>query len=173
MKNGRLGKGLALGGLGMAVLAMGLLVSGIAWAGGPGGKRCQMMEKHRAMLVEDLDLTEEQQAQLDGIHELIRSKHEAHEGERGEHFDQVLDAVESGEIDEQAVHDHIDAKVDEMRASLHEIADEVIVFVASLDEEQRATLVVKLEDFRERMERFHASGGPCGKGGPHGGPFGH
>lgn len=175
MGKGLKSKGLWMIGLVVPVLALGLLCAGTAWAGGPSsggrGPGFKMMEKHRAMLVKDLDLNEQQQADLDGIHELIKSKHEAHAAERGQHFEMVLDAVEAGDIDDQAVHDHIDARLDEMRVSMHEIADEVIAFVRGLDDEQRTTLVIKLEGFRDKMERFHGGEGPfpgpCG--GPHGG----
>ncbi len=167
MAHGHWGKGLVLGGAGAALLICGVLVAGIAWAGGPGGKGpgCRL-EQHRAELVADLDLSEEQEAQLDGVLALLREHHEDHAAEREEHLGELLAALESGEIDDEAVHARIDAKLDEVRAGAHEIADAAIAFVRGLDADQRATLADRVETLHDRMQRWHDRGGPHGPGGP-------
>jgi phosphoenolpyruvate carboxylase len=106
-------------------------------------------------LSSELELDEAQQARVENVAALVRERHEAFVAERPEHFDRVLAAVESGEVDEAEVHRNIDEKVDQVRATLHDVADELIALVESMDADQRALAASRLRQARERMAAFH------------------
>lgn len=106
-------------------------------------------------LSSELELDEAQRARLENVAALVRERHEAFAAERPEHVERVLAAIESGEVDEAEVHRNIDEKVDQVRATLHGVADELIALVESMDDDQRARASARLRQVQERMAAFH------------------
>jgi hypothetical protein len=105
-------------------------------------------------LASELELDQAQRARLENVAALVRERHEAFAAERPEHVERLLAAVESGEVDEAEVHRNIDEKVDQVRETLHDVADELIALVESMDADQRASAVARLRQMQERMAAF-------------------
>lgn len=124
--------------------------------------------RHLARLIQQLDLTDDQQAQAEEIRDAMRSHHEAARAERDERRDDMLAMLGSADVDRDAVHAEIDAKSAEKTAFIHEMADMFLDLHASLDDEQRATLVEQAEEAAERMEQHRGERGERGERGPRG-----
>lgn len=146
---------------GLAALAA---VAGCRGAGDDAaGGELQAAPDHVAQRIDalssELELDAAQRGRLENVAAIARERHEAFAAERPAHVEQVLAAVESGEVDEAEVHRGIDEKVDQVRATLHGVADELIALVESMDADQRARAVEHLRQAHERMAAFHERAG--------------
>jgi Spy/CpxP family protein refolding chaperone len=108
---------------------------------------------HLAALLEDLNLSEAQQADADALKAELRETFQAHHGERERDMDTVVDALQADPVDARAIHELIDARHKSMITTAHEVADAVLEFYGTLDATQRAVLLDRIERARERRER--------------------
>jgi hypothetical protein len=116
-------------------------------------------------LSQELDLNGEQRARLENVRDLVHERRDELRTEREAHAAELLEAIEAGQIDHEGVHGLIDAKADQLRTTAHLVADELIALIESMDGDQRARLVERLETMHARMQEFHdrmesAEGGP-------------
>jgi len=128
---------------------------GHGYGGGPG----TMVER----LADDLDLTDAQRAALDAIRDDARDEWSDRHEERQGMMRQMAQHLAEDEIDAKAVHAEIDKKVAERAAELHDIADRLIEFHATLTPAQKATLADRVQQIQERRGM-----GDCDGSGPHG-----
>ena len=125
-----------------------------------------MADRRIDALASELELDEDQRQRLETIRDTVHERRDAMRAERDEAIEEHLEALESGEIDADEVHARIDEKVDEVRGTIHEVADQIIALVETMDDEQRARAASKLRTFHERMSAFHEQmeaegGGPA------------
>lgn len=123
------------------------LMSGLAWAGGPG--------RGMRELVERLDLNDKQMKMVEELREDTRAFHDAQKAEKDRIADEVLVELAKARPDAQRIHDLVDEGVDATRAGLHERVDALLKFQGTLSEEQRAELVAGLEELRAEREAHH------------------
>lgn len=121
------------------------------------GARASMGGANLARLLQNLDLTDEQQAQAEEIRQTMRTHKQAQRSERTERRDDLLDMLGDAQIDRDAVHAQIDAQAAEKLSFAHEMADMVIDLHATLDEGQREQLVETIAEGMERMEQRRQS----------------
>lgn len=171
MKKERLMRGLAIGGACTTVLIGGLVLA--ACQGNEesqemiedeGTDREAMVEARIAVISAELDLNDEQEQRLRNVRDLVHERRDDFRSERGEFMESRLAELEAGEIDDEGIHQRIDDKIDELRGTAHQVADELIALVNGMDEEQRTATATKLRRFHERMEAFHEQ--MEGEGGP-------
>lgn len=124
--------------------------------------------RHLARLIQQLDLTEDQQAQAAEIREAMQGHHEEMRAERESRRDEMLGLLGSASVDREQVHAEIDAKLAEQSTFMHDMADRFLDLHASLDDAQRATLVEQAEQAAERMEQHRSEHGERGSRGPRG-----
>ena len=144
---------LVVGGVALAGVAVGGVTGGLHHPmhfahGGPG------MHLLINSLIDDLDLIENQQEQLDAVHEKISNHINGNMDQRAEHHQTLLAEIAAGSVDADKVKVAIDQHLEEGRLFAHEVADDLVVFVNSLDDAQRATLVEKVQRFHELMASF-------------------
>ena len=160
---------MVLGGVGALVVTLGLLGAGMAVAeeSEGEGRSCSRERGHgtgRMMAaVDELDLTEEQQASLDALREMRSERSEFRREMRGGCFRDVLAGLSDGEVDAESVHADIDARFDEARGTAHERADLALAFFDSLDEEQKTLLIAEMQSVRERCQERCGQDGRCGE----------
>jgi len=156
--------------LGLAVMVA--LVGAIAVAGcqGAEGEEEQaqpeqtIADRRIEALSAELELTDDQTQRLRNVRDIVHERRDAFRAERGEFVETRLDELEAGELDSDAIHQHIDEKIEEIRTTAHRVADELIELASTMDDAQRSRVAAKLRTFHERMERFHErmeSGGPA------------
>jgi Spy/CpxP family protein refolding chaperone len=110
-------------------------------------------------LIDDLNLTEEQQQRLDNLHQALQSKHEEKMAVQGQHHQRLVDQISQGDIDSQEVRGEIDRHLEELKTVAYTVSDELVALINSLDEEQRATLMEHIEKAHGEMAKLH---GGCG-----------
>ena len=118
---------------------------------------------HLARLVQQLDLTDDQQVQADEIRDAMRSHHEEMRADRGEHKAELLAQLGNASVDREAVHTEIDSKLAEQASFMHEMADMFLDLHASLDDDQRSTLVSSAEQAMDRHEERRGERGERGE----------
>ncbi len=165
-------RNVVLAAVGALVITAGLAVGGLAMAadavGGPG---ClfgcsKMAGQHLDRISAELDLNDEQRGYLENVRELLTEKHEQRATEHAEKHERILEAIEQGDVDAEVVHQAIDEHMAEAQTTVHQVADELVAFVNSLDEDQRAELVERMETFHAHMEKAMNDEDCAGKG-PH------
>lgn len=178
-----MGRILSVGIMGVALMALGVLGIGAALAeegeSDSESGRCRGSGSGRLMsMAADLELDEDQTARLETVRELVREQRRDRRGRGGPGFEIVSEALETGELDPDEIHARIDESLDAKRATAHAVADEMIAFFESLDEDQRAAMAAQIEERQgerseRRARRGHCRGeadGDCpyGRGGRHG-----
>ncbi len=111
-----------------------------------------MMEK----ISKDLDLNDNQKAELDKIREEIKTKMENRKKEREKGFSDFENAFKQDKLDKQTLLD-LDSKREADRKEMKEFfMDELIKFHAILTPEQRTKAVDKMKEMKEHMhDGFH------------------
>jgi len=153
-----------VGALAAGFVVVGLVGFGVGgFAGGAMGHGFGGPGMHLALsgLIDDLDLTENQQQQMDSVHEQLRARFEAKGDGRQDHHAWLVDQIRKGSVDPVEVRQSIDQHLEEARALAYQVADELVPLLNSLDETQRTTLLSFVDEIHETME-----GRGCG--GPHG-----
>lgn len=148
----------ALGLLGMTA-SMGM-IGGVALAHGPGGGFFKHFSHggpvQMLSFVRQLDLREDQLQYLDNLHQIAAGVHDRRADHHGEHAAHVAAKLTAGERFEAAdARALVDGHIEQARATAYAVTDELVAFLNSLDEEQRALLAKHLDAHAE-------------KGGPHG-----
>lgn len=152
-----------------AALAIGTLsvfaLGGAAIAkGGHGGPFGGM-----SRIVENLDLTPEQQELGMALREEAKADHEAQRESRSAAFETIQIELAKQNPDSAALHGLIDAQLASMSVSMHERLDGFLTLHATFTDDQRATLVDEMAQAQERretrMEEGHQGRGEGGRGG--------
>ncbi len=164
MLSKNMGRIVSVGVVGVALLALGLLGAGAAFADEEesdcSGGRCRGPGSGRLLsMAAELELDEDQTARLTTVRELVREQRQ--ERRRGAGFEILSDALETGELDPDAVHARIDERMDAKRATAHSVADELIALFDSLDEEQRVAMAAQMEDRQSQRSERRARRGHC------------
>ncbi len=141
---------------------------GVLCGCGDRGRGSSMVASRLERLAGELNLTEEQQGYLDEAIQAIGERRQQRRSERGTCTREILASLEDGDLDPASIHEDIDARMAERQALAHEVADDLIAFVNSLDADQRAALAERMEDVAGRgccgCGR-DAAGGGCHRGG--------
>ncbi len=104
-----------------------------------------------AALINDLDLSEDQQELAKELRAELREQAEAHRDDRDGLREAVMEALESDPVDAKAIHALIDERQERQLEMTHALADAGITFFDSLDGEQQAVLMDRAERSRGRM----------------------
>lgn len=156
----------------LAAIALGTLTmlalggTAIAKGGGHGGPFGGM---HR--LVEQLDLTPEQQELGMQLKEEAKADQEAQRESRSAAFDTIRSELALEQPDSAALHSLIDVQLASMSVTMHERLDGFLTLHATFSDEQRATLVDEMDQAKARKEQRMEEGEEGGRGqrGGHGG----
>ena len=105
---------------------------------------------HLYRLYSSIDLTETQQAQLDGIRDHAREEVEQDREERRQDAGQMVELLSQAKPDRKAIHKKIDERIAEKGELIHDTIDEVLDLHESLSDAQRQELV---DNMRQHMER--------------------
>jgi uncharacterized coiled-coil protein SlyX len=103
----------------------------------------------------ELELTDDQAQRLRTVRDVVHERRDAFRAERDATIEARLAELEAGELDAEAIHEHIDTKIAELRETAHRIADELIALAESMDDAQRARAAAKIRTIHERMAAFH------------------
>ncbi|MCP4902660.1 MAG: Spy/CpxP family protein refolding chaperone [bacterium] len=121
--------------------------------GGGAGMHCVM-----SGLIEELDLSESQHQYLENAHKVVEERVHAAMGDHGAHAEAILAQLESGDVNSAEVRQAIDEHIEAAREIAYSVSDELVAFVNSLDEEQRAKLTEHLKKAHEHAKEHHGSG---------------
>ncbi len=149
----------------LAAVALGSLTllalggTAIAKGGGHGGPFGGM---HR--IVEQLDLTPEQQELGMQLKEEAKADHEAQRESRSAAFDTIAAELALEQPDSAALHSLIDVQLASMSVMMHERLDGFLTLHATFSAEQRATLVDEMDQAKARKEQRMEEGGEGGRG---------
>ncbi len=110
--------------------------------------------------VEELDLTDSQHEYLENVHKILQDKvHGAFAG-HGEHAEELVEMIEQGNLDSADIRQKIDGHIEGAREIAYSVADELVAFVNSLDDEQRAKLAKHVKEAHGHMAARHGHK-PC------------
>jgi Spy/CpxP family protein refolding chaperone len=149
--------------IGIGLLGLTGIVSLAAFRGGgmhghgPGGFFGARMEA----ILEDVDATDEQRAQVRAIVDRLREEGKALRSDRGAEHEQLVAKWEAGTLDRAQIVAHMDARAEQMKAFGHEVADAMVEVQGILTPEQRAEVAKKMRSHTERRERRGPRGGPA------------
>lgn len=136
-----------------ATLGGAAVLTGQAVAGGYGGRG---MTGRFTEVMEELDLTDAQKADLLDLRTSLQDQWHGMRDERGECLEVISGALDQDPVDRNAIHAAMDARLEARKAVLHGSVDDVLDFYDTLDATQRATLRARVQERR-------------GGRGPHGG----
>jgi Spy/CpxP family protein refolding chaperone len=154
----------------MGIGALGTLsMHAVAGRGGPHGEQGQAGGRGEALreLVEEMNLSAEQKTQLMAIKDAAHEHRKSSRDDRQADLESLTALMAEEKLDRKAVHKELDARIKERAEGMHDLIDQIADFHATLNAEQRATLVAGLDELSERMaERGgrHGQGGPGGAG---------
>jgi Spy/CpxP family protein refolding chaperone len=126
--------------------------SGVGYGRGVGAGGHGPMARIDA-LMEDLDLTEAQQAEASALRDELRETFMAHRADRDEDAETLRQALQTEPTDAKAIHALIDTRHAAMLETAHDVAEAVLEFWAVLEPTQRAVVLDRIERLRERRER--------------------
>lgn len=150
----------------LAAVAIGTLTmlalggTAIAKGGGHGGPFGGM-----GRVIEQLDLTPEQQELGIALKEEAKADHEAQRESRNAAFDTIRGELALEQPDSALLHSLIDEQLASVSVSMHERLDGFLTLHATFSPEQRATLVDELDQAKERKEERMEQGGRGQRGG--------
>jgi Spy/CpxP family protein refolding chaperone len=103
-----------------------------------------------AELIEQLQLTAEQQQRLDRIHEALGDFHGGSHDPMVELHNELMSQFESGYIENAEIRRVIDEHVEQIRETAYVVTDELVGLVNALDERQRGIVQEHLDAARDR-----------------------
>ncbi len=122
---------------------IGLQLHGIG--GGHGHHGGGGFRHHMDELVNQLDLSQEQNERLEAIHRTLESHAGMPHESMAELHDQLVEQFEHGNIETDAVRQKIDQHLAEMRTVAYSVTDDLFALVNSLDAEQREIVLAHLQ----------------------------
>ena len=141
------------------------LFGGLAMAGGHGGPGAHHGPRGAGgpfvHAVKSLDLTAEQQTQIDGILEEARAN-KPERGERGAGREALMDELLSANPDVATLHADIDAKAAAHAQRQHDRIDDLVEISSLLTVEQKAELATRLEEMKAERDARRAAFGERG-----------
>ena len=135
----------AIGGAALGAIAT---VGTQAIAGSPGGP----FGTDVARFAQALDLSEDQESMVAEMREAGRAHMQASRSGKQRDKQDIQKMLSQESLDADVVHSMIDERIDEMASFAHDMADKFIALHATLDADQRATLIEKMEAAGERHE---------------------
>jgi len=105
-----------------------------------------------ARFAQALDLSETQESMVDEMREDVRAQMKANRTGKQADKEDIKAMLSQETLDADVVHSMIDDRISEMASFSHEMADKFIALHATLDADQRATLVEKMAEAEERHE---------------------
>lgn len=114
--------------------------------GGPGGHAFQAVHG----LIDDLDLSADQQARLEALHSTLMSGFDAVHQEGGAHLEALIERIETGSLDRGEASLVMEQHIAALGEMLESATGEVVDLVNSLDADQRALLVAHLKAVTDR-----------------------
>jgi len=117
--------------------------------GGPGGGMGQI-----AVIIADLDLSEDQQVLAQELRAELRDQAEGHREDRDADRDSIMEALESDPVDAETIHALIDQRQARKLEVSHAFADAAITFFDSLDGEQQAVVLDRADRSMSRPGRM-------------------
>lgn len=148
----------------MGVGALGTLsMHAVAGRGAPHGEHGERGGRGEAVreLVDAMNLSAEQQTQLTAIKDAARAQRKASREDRQADLESLTALMAEEKLDRKAVHKELDARVKERAEGMHALIDQIADFHATLNAEQRATLVAGLDELSERMAQRGGRHGPA------------
>ena len=109
-------------------------------------------DKHRELLMKDMNLTEEQQRELRKIKEERKEERHEYKEDRKEYKEALLEDFASGKINKREAKKEIERVVEERTAYHHEGVDAWMQFIDTLSEEQREQLLDNMEELHARKK---------------------
>ncbi len=143
---------------GLALTVALAALAGLAVAGCRGGEEAappSPADRRIEALSQELELDDEQRLHLENTRDLVHERRDEMRAEREARFAELTESIEAGAVDRDRVHGLIDTKAEQLRATAHQVADELIALVESMDQSQRERLVERLEEMHDRMRAFH------------------
>ena len=140
----------SLGALG-AVTGQAVARSGPAGGPGMGFGHGAFGQSGLASIIQELDLSPEQEAQAQALRDSLRDRFQDRRGAHREIRDQVVAALDAG--DRQALHQIVDEQLEARAQDMHASLDEVLDFWEGLSAEQQATAKDIIQEHRQRRQR--------------------
>ncbi len=142
--------------VGLAVASF-VLLTGFRYAGGGhhGGHHGgpAMMGKHLDKMLDQIDATPEQRAQITAIKDRLVASHEARmQGDRQQHKQEMVEFWRQNNPNPAEIRARIDEKFEQRKAAAYEMADAMIEVHRILTPEQRAEVAQMMEKKFEKKE---------------------
>ncbi len=106
-----------------------------------------------AALIQELDLSEEQEARAKQLREELRESTRDTRPDRGEDMQTLARALEGEQPDSEAIHAMIDERMANRTQTAHATADSLLEFYSLLEPEQRAVVLERLDELEGRREQ--------------------
>ena len=114
-------------------------------------------------LVEQLDLTDAQKADLVDLRAAMRDRFQDQRSERMEIAQAISDSLDAGTVDRKTLHGLVDRQAEARRKATSETVDDLLDFYETLDETQQALVRARLDTWCQ--SRSGAGGGRGYRGG--------
>jgi Spy/CpxP family protein refolding chaperone len=98
-----------------------------------------------AGLIEELELTPDQQQRLENVHRIIDSYGAGRTGSMVELHERLVQQFQEGRIEPEEVRAVIDEHVEQLRGMAYSVTDELLTLVNELDESQRRVMLEHLQ----------------------------
>ena len=141
-----------------------LTLGGVAIAGGHGGPGGHFMGR----VIQELDLSPEQEEAAKALREEAKEDRAAARSEGEKIQDAIFAELSQAEPNRRKVHALIDEGAELRAQQAHQHMDSMMDFIELLDAEQKATLVERMEQGRERRREHKGRRGGRHHGGGHG-----
>lgn len=143
-----------------------------AHGGGGGKSMCELKAAHEhhavASMIRDLDLSDEQLAHLETIHDNL-AQMPFGDGGHAAHLHRLVEHVHRGQLNSGAVRQMVDEHVEQLRQAAYQLGDGLVALLDSLNRDQQEILNQHLEHVAKMMEeKGHGHGDRHGHGDGHG-----
>jgi Spy/CpxP family protein refolding chaperone len=100
---------------------------------------------HMARLIEELELTPDQQQRLEKLHEIFGAYHRQGSGSMIELHNNLVEQFERGRLETDEIRRTIDEHVEQIRETAYAGMDELVALVNGLDARQREIMMTHLQ----------------------------
>jgi len=101
-----------------------------------------------SQLIEELELTPEQQQRLEKLHEIFGAYHSRGSGSMAELHEQLVEQFRQGRLETDQIRRTIDEHVEQIREMAYAGTDELVVLVNGFDARQREIMLTHLQGNR-------------------------
>lgn len=110
----------------------------------------KMHEAMKKKIAKELDLTEEQQAKLDAIHEVVKSQCPSQKETHQEMFEDFKTEIRKDTLDQDVIKQMMAHKHERINEIKPLVMEKIVEFHACLTPEQKETLISHMEKFHEK-----------------------